>query len=81
MMDLKSITTTTLLLFVSYALPLTAQTDELQSLRWEIDGLKAGQQAIQADTGGFSGEECIEAARQLPTGPFVRLLAIAFRAA
>ena len=48
-MDTKSVAATTLLLFVSYALPLSAQTDELQSLRWEIDGLKAGQQAIQKE--------------------------------
>ena len=49
MMNAKSITATTVFLFILYALPLTAQTDELQSLRWEVDGLKAGQQAIQKE--------------------------------
>ncbi len=49
MMGTKSITVTTGLLFVLYALSLTAQTHELQSLRLEVDGLKAGQQAIQKE--------------------------------
>ena len=49
MMGTELITAITGLLFLLCALPLTAQTDDLQSLRREIDGLKPGQQAIQKE--------------------------------